>query len=189
MSSSICVRHLVKSGIEKARIETDKIKDNLTIKLSSSSWIKTISNVNVEKEWNHSKCSFLPMTSLLNIIYNSRSKIPKMPEYLILSSLRVHLWWSRSFGPRMLFRELGVLSSTKISRSVPVKIHYLKNYEEAISAGLVVKGRDSLSKVCEFKSRRRILGGHLSYWFVVKLYYWVGKTENKRKRGRRWPIF
>ena len=141
MSSSICVRHLVKSGIEKARIETDKIKDNLTIKLSSSSWIKTISNVNVEKEWNHSKCSFLPMTSLLNIIYNSRSKIPKRPEYLILSSLRVHLWWSRSFGPRMLFRELGVLSSTKISRSVPVKIHYLKNYEEASGEGkrLVIK--------------------------------------------------
>ena len=31
-----------------------------------------------------------------------------------------------------------------------------------------------------------VLDGH---WFVVKLYYLFGKTENKRKRGRGRPLF
>ena len=30
---------------------------------------------------------------------------------------------------------------------------------------------------------------HFSHWFVVWLYCLFEKTENKRKRGRGWPIF
>ena len=57
--------------------------------------------------------------------------------------------------------------------------------------GLVVMGDVSRSKGCGFESRRRILDGHdiFSHWFVVKIVCLFEKTENKRKRGRGWPIF
>ena len=37
------------------------------------------------------------------------------------------------------------------------------------SPGLVVMGRDSCSEGCGFKSRHRILDGHFSHIFVVKI--------------------
>ena len=60
------------------------------------------------------------------------------------------------------------------------------------SPGLVVMGGDSRSKGRGFESQCHILDGHgiFSQWFVVKkLYCLFEKTENKRKRGRDWPIF
>ena len=38
-----------------------------------------------------------------------------------------------------------------------------------LATGLVVMGGDSCSKGCEFKSRHRILDGHFSHLFVVKI--------------------
>ena len=55
----------------------------------------------------------------------------------------------------------------------------------------MVKGGDSLSEGCEFESCRRILDGHfLTFIFCKKLYIALfEEDENKRKRGRGWPIF
>ena len=47
---------------------------------------------------------------------------------------------------------------------------------------LMFKGR-------RFESRRHILVGHFSHWFVVKIVCLFEKIENKRKRGRGWHIF
>ena len=58
---------------------------------------------------------------------------------------------------------------------------------EGGNPGLVVMGRDSHSEGRGFKSQSRILDGHFSHIFVVKLERW--KDENKRKRGRGWHIF
>ena len=41
------------------------------------------------------------------------------------------------------------------------------------SPGLVVKGGDSQSEGCEFESRRRILEGHFSHLFVVRIVLFV----------------
>ena len=37
----------------------------------------------------------------------------------------------------------------------------------------MVKGGDSLSEGCEFESQRRILDGHISYLFVVRIVMFV----------------
>ena len=55
---------------------------------------------------------------------------------------------------------------------------------------LVVMGDDLCLKVRGFESRRRILDG--DYFTLIcckKLYRVFEKNENKRKRGRGWPIF
>ena len=58
------------------------------------------------------------------------------------------------------------------------------------SPGLVVMGGDSCSEGCGFESQCHILDGHFSHLFVEKLYSCLfEKNENKRKRGRGWPIF
>ena len=57
------------------------------------------------------------------------------------------------------------------------------------SPGLVVMGRDSRPEGRGFESWHRILDGHFSHIFVVKLYCLFEKTENKQKRGRGWSIF
>ena len=43
----------------------------------------------------------------------------------------------------------------------------------AKSPGLVVMGGDSCSKGCGFKSQHRILDGHFSHLFVVKIVMFV----------------
>ena len=53
------------------------------------------------------------------------------------------------------------------------------------SPGLVVMGRDSRPEGRGFESWHRILDGHFSHIFVVKLYCLFEKTENKQKRGRK----
>ena len=53
----------------------------------------------------------------------------------------------------------------------------------------MVMGRDSRSEGRGFESRHRILDGHFSHIFVVKLYCLFEKTENKPNRGRGWTIF
>ena len=53
----------------------------------------------------------------------------------------------------------------------------------------MVMGDDSCLKGRGFESRHRILDGHFSHIFVVKLYCLFEKTENKQKRGRGWPNF
>ena len=53
----------------------------------------------------------------------------------------------------------------------------------------MVKGGDSKSEGCEFESWRRILDGHFSHVFVVRIVMFVCKRRNKRNRGRGWPIF
>ena len=54
---------------------------------------------------------------------------------------------------------------------------------------LVVMGGDSCSKGCEFESQHSILDEHFSHLIVVKIVMCVRRDENKRKRGRGWPIF
>ena len=53
----------------------------------------------------------------------------------------------------------------------------------------MVMGRDSRPEGRGFESWHRILDGHFSHIFVVKLYCLFEKTENKQKRGRGWSIF
>ena len=53
----------------------------------------------------------------------------------------------------------------------------------------MVMGRDSCSKGHGFESQHRILDGHFSHLFVVKIVMFVRKDENKRERGWEWPIF
>ena len=43
----------------------------------------------------------------------------------------------------------------------------------------MVMGGDSSSKGREFRSRQRILDGHFSHLFVVKIVMCVSKDENK----------
>ena len=65
-------------------------------------------------------------------------------------------------------------------------------FESQKSPGLVVMGGDSHTEGRGFESQCRILDGHdiFSHWFVVKnCIVCLKKTENKRKRGRDWPIF
>ena len=50
------------------------------------------------------------------------------------------------------------------------------------SPGLVVMGRDSHSKGCGFDSWCRILDGHFSHLFVVKIVKFVWKDRKKRKK-------
>ena len=50
------------------------------------------------------------------------------------------------------------------------------------SPGLVVKWGDSQSEGCEFESRRRILDGHFSHLYVVRIVMFIWKDENKRKK-------
>ena len=65
----------------------------------------------------------------------------------------------------------------------------LKKYSFQENPGLVVMGGDSCSKGREFKSHQRILDGHFSHLFVVRIVMFVWKDENKQKRGRGSPIF
>ena len=53
----------------------------------------------------------------------------------------------------------------------------------------MVMGGDSRFKGCVFESQHHILDRHFSQLFVVRIAMFVGKDENKRKRGRRLPIF
>ena len=55
--------------------------------------------------------------------------------------------------------------------------------------GLVVMGRDSRSKGHGFDSRRRILDGHFSHLFFVKIVMFVLKDENKQKEAGVGPFF
>ena len=57
-----------------------------------------------------------------------------------------------------------------------------------LATGLVVMGGDSHSEGRGFESQHRILDGHFSQIFVVKIVVFE-KDENKRKRGQGWPIF
>ena len=50
-------------------------------------------------------------------------------------------------------------------------------------SGLVVMGDDSCLRGCGFESRRRILDGYDIFSHCL-----FEKTENKRKRGRGWPL-
>ena len=50
------------------------------------------------------------------------------------------------------------------------RLRIVKSIErEDGSPGLVVKGGDSKSEGCGFESRHRILDGHFSHLFVVKI--------------------
>ena len=70
-----------------------------------------------------------------------------------------------------------------------VKLLY-KPYNSMVgSPGLVVMGGDSWSECHLFESQHRILDGHFSHIFVVKIVMFVWKDENKRKRGWGWTIF
>ena len=53
----------------------------------------------------------------------------------------------------------------------------------------MIIGRDSCSEGRGFKSQHGLLDGHFSHLFVVKIVKFVSKDENKRKRGRRCPLF
>ena len=66
-----------------------------------------------------------------------------------------------------------------------VKIAELKIGKHG-SPGLVVMGVDSNSEGLGFESWRRILDGHD---IVSQLVVCLKQNENKRKRGRSWPIF
>ena len=56
------------------------------------------------------------------------------------------------------------------------------------NAGLVVMGQDSQSEDCVFESQ------YAGYYFTLfscknSIDIWLKKSENKRKRGQRWPVF
>ena len=51
----------------------------------------------------------------------------------------------------------------------------------------MVMGGDSCSKGHGFESRHCILDGH-NIFYIVRIVMFAGKDENKRKRGRGWPI-
>ena len=56
------------------------------------------------------------------------------------------------------------------------------------SPGLVVMGDDSYLRVCGFEPLRRILDGHFSHWFVVKMYCLFEKTEKTKKEAGLGPF-
>ena len=56
------------------------------------------------------------------------------------------------------------------------------------SPGLVIMGGDSCSEGPGFESQHRILDGHFSHLFAVKIVMFVWKDENKLKRGRGCPF-
>ena len=72
----------------------------------------------------------------------------------------------------------------KLSRECKVKA-WLKGG----SPGLVVMGDGTCLRGRGFESRRHILDGHFSHWFVVKFVLFVWKDQKYTKRGRVWLIF
>ena len=68
---------------------------------------------------------------------------------------------------------------------------FLKTLAMGGSPGLVVMGGDSCSEGRGFESRCRILDGHniFSHIICCKNCNVCLKRQNKRKRGRGWPIF
>ena len=54
---------------------------------------------------------------------------------------------------------------------------------------LVVMAKDSCYKCHGFESQHRILDGHFSYLFVLKIVIFAWENENKRKSWPGWPIF
>ena len=52
----------------------------------------------------------------------------------------------------------------------------------------MVKGGDSHSIGRGFNSQHWILDDHFSHYIGVKGNVCLKETENKRKRGRKWPI-
>ena len=53
----------------------------------------------------------------------------------------------------------------------------------------MVMGRDSRSKGCGFESRHRILDGHFSHIFVVKICNVCLKRPKINEKRPGWPIF
>ena len=49
-------------------------------------------------------------------------------------------------------------------------------------------GGHSYSKGRGFESQHRILDGHFSHLFALKIVMFVQKYENKQKRGRGWSM-
>ena len=66
-------------------------------------------------------------------------------------------------------------------RSRPLKEFESRHRQTSRSPGLVVMGDDSCSKGRGFKSLRRILDGHFSHWFVVKIVC-LKRPQTKEKR-------
>ena len=112
----------------------------------------------------------------------------------------------RNFLCKWLQRFLGRRSSEKMKDEVRCKGDFVKSSFDCLttkhqlrqklikrlggSPGLVVMGGDSHSKGCEFKPRHRILDGHNIFTMICKnCIVCLRGTENKRKRGRGWPIF
>ena len=73
---------------------------------------------------------------------------------------------------------------------LPIKerVIHLK-HSKGGSPGLVVMGDNSCLKGRGFESRHRVLDGHIFTLICCKHCILFVKTENKRKRGRVWPIF
>ena len=85
------------------------------------------------------------------------------------------------FDPSCLIR-ISVVQS-------PEKWSWLQTvWQEGGSPGLGVTGVDSRLEGRGFESQPRILNGHLSHIFGVKIVMFVWKDKNKRKRGREWTI-
>ena len=59
------------------------------------------------------------------------------------------------------------------------------------NTGLVIMGYESCSKGHGFESRRCILDGHFSHWFVVKIvaFVWKRPKINKKEAAKRWRLF
>ena len=53
----------------------------------------------------------------------------------------------------------------------------------------MVMGGDTCCEGCGFESQHRILVGHFSYLFVVKIVIFVLKDENKQKEAGVGPFF
>ena len=66
-------------------------------------------------------------------------------------------------------------------RSRPLKEFESRHRQTSRSPGLVVMGDDSCSKGRGFKSLRRILDGHFSHWFVVKIVCLKRQKKTKKR--------
>ena len=100
---------------------------------------------------------------------------------------RVEIWPPKEMTNKRTKENDGWESDNQVNRQKEKKRY--ERMGNGGSLGLVVMGGDSCSKGRGFESQHRILDGHFSHLFVVKIVMFVWKDENKRKEVGIGPFF
>ena len=117
-----------------------------------------------------------------------RSKTIKKQTILVRVQNTTQVFCSLDSSHLIVFGSFALVNEQRIDAKESISI-FMSN-KHLLSPGLVVMGRDSRSEGRGFESRHCILDGHFFTYICCKnCIVCLKKTENRRKRGRGWPIF